>query len=241
MAQVTNRKCWNCGKKGHLRRNCKKPQKGSDGPQKASKNQGTKDDSQGAPKKSAGMVATTLGVSKVYDDAWVMDGGATAHMTSRRNTFSCLEPYSDTVVVGNGTRLPVKGKGEVWLQANLASKGTQMVHMQEVWYIPDLTVNLFSIDRAQELGAQVQFTRDGTRVIDSASNLVCIGKHHGCTTWIDAEENVMQEDAAALWEHAEESEEPALGATGDQAQVTSYATKNSMLAARAEEPLDLWC
>ncbi len=63
--------------------------------------------------KGAGLTATALGVAH-YQDGWILDSGATAHMTGRISAFKTLEPFDDTVVIGNGAHLQVRGKGEIW-------------------------------------------------------------------------------------------------------------------------------
>ena len=104
-----NVRCYNCGKKGHLKRDCwfkKNGEKSSE----ASSSQGcianTSDDGEilysGATTNSKG--------SKQLTDVWIIDSGATWHMTPRRDWFYTYQPISEgSVFMGNDYALEIAG------------------------------------------------------------------------------------------------------------------------------------
>ena len=61
--------------------------------------------------------------TQVVDDSWILDSGASRHMTSNRDWYSSWTPLQEpnNVVVGNNARCLAKGTGTVFLKASLSS------------------------------------------------------------------------------------------------------------------------
>uniref|UniRef100_A0A0A9C8N2 Retrovirus-related Pol polyprotein from transposon TNT 1-94-like beta-barrel domain-containing protein n=1 Tax=Arundo donax TaxID=35708 RepID=A0A0A9C8N2_ARUDO len=69
--------------------------------------------------------------------AWFMATRASNHMTCNRSLVSNMVPVSNQVVrAGNGEGMQVCGRGSV---------NTEMVVLPDVWYVPELTMNLVSV------------------------------------------------------------------------------------------------
>ncbi|KAL4283007.1 hypothetical protein GQ457_16G004330 [Hibiscus cannabinus] len=87
-----NLKCYNCGKKGHLKKDCWSLPKNSN-PQGNITN--TSDDGDVLCCEAS---TTTEGRNR-FADIWLIDSGATYYMTSRREWFHNYEPISGTVAM----------------------------------------------------------------------------------------------------------------------------------------------
>ena len=92
--------CWNCGKTGHFRRQCKSPKK---------KNE---DDSANAVTEEV-QDALLLAVDSPLDD-WVLDSGASFHITPHREIIqNYVADDFGKVYLADGATLDVVGIGEV--------------------------------------------------------------------------------------------------------------------------------
>lgn len=101
---------------------------------------------------------------KKYSDAiWILDSGATKHMSGDREVFFEFEecPIQDYIEVANNERLPITGSGKVRLWAN---KTRLNLEINDVVYAPKLAKNLFSIRAASKRGCTVQFYNDGATI-----------------------------------------------------------------------------
>ncbi|KAE8667838.1 hypothetical protein F3Y22_tig00112368pilonHSYRG00011 [Hibiscus syriacus] len=105
-----NLKCYNCGKKGHLKKDCWSLNKNSN-PQGNTAN--TSDDGDAL----CCEALTTVKGRKRYADIWLIDSGATYHMTSRREWFHHYEPVSGGSVYScNDYALEIIGVGTIKLK-----------------------------------------------------------------------------------------------------------------------------
>lgn len=85
------------------------------------------------------------------EDAWFLDSGCSNHMCGDQAMFSELdEGFKHSVKLGNNTRMNVSGKGNVKLMID----GVNHI-VTEVFYVPELKNNLFSIGQLQERGLAI--------------------------------------------------------------------------------------
>ncbi|CAM8975585.1 unnamed protein product [Rhodiola kirilowii] len=90
------------------------------------------------------------------NEVWYLDSGCSNHMSGNKHCFYDLdESFRHSVALGNNTRMPVMGRGDV----KLIIDGSSHV-MTNVYWIPDLQNNLISIGQIQEKGLIVQM-KDG--------------------------------------------------------------------------------
>ena len=82
---------------------------------------------------------------------WFVDNGATCHLTFRNDIFTSFEKFSEphTIQVANGNVAEAVGKGVVFLEATVSGK-QQKIELRDVWYVPKLQRNLFSVLAAQD-------------------------------------------------------------------------------------------
>jgi gag-polypeptide of LTR copia-type len=86
--------------------------------------------------------------SSVTPDNWFVDNGATCHLTVRRDMLSDFKPFSElkSLQVADGNRVEA---GTAYL--NAADSGQQhVVELNNVWYVPKLSRNLFSVLAAKD-------------------------------------------------------------------------------------------
>ena len=86
------------------------------------------------------------------EDLWIIDSGATDHMTPHPSYFSSYSPLSGKhhITVANGTHTPVTGCGNVKIQPSL--------QLNKVLHVPKLSNNLVSIHKlTQDLNCAVTF------------------------------------------------------------------------------------
>ena len=167
-----NLECHVCGEKGHIHRNC--PRKGQFGGQ-----QGQNPTSSGLMIGMAqtNVTATTLEkfpmieevsasdifVGTIYTTVpkllatmsttvWILDSGATRHVSGDRTRFPDLIDYDDFCRTASGEQLAIKGKGNIDL-----SVGDKVLRLSDALYVPGLTVNLISTTRLWRNGIGVYF------------------------------------------------------------------------------------
>ncbi|KAF0714764.1 hypothetical protein AaE_011499, partial [Aphanomyces astaci] len=79
---------------------------------------------------------------------WTVDSGASKHSTFHREWFITYEPFSSFAGAADGHQLHVIGRGTVRLEVAGINDDTLVIYLQDVYHIPDLHFNLFSVGRA---------------------------------------------------------------------------------------------
>lgn len=186
--------CYNCGKSGHLKRDCfrcyickKKGHKSNNCfKNKANTQQQSSNNQEGncstswqqRPVSKVALIGT-----KDIDrtDIWVIDSGATDHMSRRRDWFSSFEEFKEPVNIGmgNGSNMTAYGKGNidfVMCRNNEQIIGT----IFDVLYVPDVIYNLFSVRYAGRKGIDCSITNHGTRCfLKRNDEIIATGSEYG--------------------------------------------------------------
>ena len=78
---------------------------------------------------------------RVYDDSWIIDSGATDHMTTQSQLFHTYtpNPSNKKIAVANGFLATVAGFGDIYITPTLILKN--------VLHVPKLSANLVSIQK----------------------------------------------------------------------------------------------
>lgn len=133
--------CWNCGKTGHIRRNCK-----------------AKKQVNGRASEPSGNVGLMASSCK-GDGSWILDSGASAHMSSHREWFS---EYRDldipvNLTIGNGQTIQAVGTGKIHVKVfNGVDWGESF--LSSVLFVPELGAhNLFSVGVVPDKGYSLKF------------------------------------------------------------------------------------
>ena len=149
------RECFYCGKRGHLKADCRK--------KKADELRAQRDRGQGGGWAHAvAMAASTTGNTQ----EWVLDSGASHHITFQRDLLQDARPCRKdiSIMFANGERGAAESVGDVLIKTteDVALK------LQHVLYVPSAAANLFSISSATAGGATFQFSSTG-----------CVIRHSG--------------------------------------------------------------
>lgn len=100
---------------------------------------------------------------------WVLDTGASNHMTGSRAAFSSIDGgVTGSVRFGDGSVARIEGIGTVLL----ACKTGEHRDLQHVYYLPRLTANILSVGQLDELGYQVLVEDGVMRVRDEERRLL---------------------------------------------------------------------
>uniref|UniRef100_A0AAV1V638 Retrovirus-related Pol polyprotein from transposon TNT 1-94-like beta-barrel domain-containing protein n=1 Tax=Peronospora matthiolae TaxID=2874970 RepID=A0AAV1V638_9STRA len=96
-------------------------------------------------------------VSEKRLDGWLIDSGATSHMTPHRSDLFDYEILNDGigVTIADGKKLRVHEKGTV----RLTGVNSRRIKMMNVLHIPGLDRRLLSVGRLAEHGLSVNFER----------------------------------------------------------------------------------
>ena len=155
-----SRACYLCGQSGHLQRYC--PTK----PKHQNPNHGTGRYSHNAKQavetdieEDDSAFAVGRDANEAAAQSWLVDSGASRHMTPHRNLFSSYTPFTSPEKVGiaDGHTVNAVGKGNVQITVRVSRKVTRLSTMYDVLHVPDLKTNLFSVRSATEKGVIVQF------------------------------------------------------------------------------------
>jgi hypothetical protein len=94
---------------------------------------------------------------------WIGDSGATSHITCSKIGMSDIKPSSQNITVGDGRHLKVKKTGKLRICFEGREQKTTEVLLENVKYVPEMKVNLFSLTVAMEKGASLY--SEGTSVV----------------------------------------------------------------------------
>jgi len=100
---------------------------------------------------------------------WVLDTGATNHMTGTRSIFAELNhDITGTVKFGDGSVVDIQGKGSILF----ACKSGKHRRLDGVYYIPRLTTNIISLGQMDEDGYKVDIEGGVLRLYDVQRRLL---------------------------------------------------------------------
>ena len=98
--------------------------------------------------------------TKCKNTTWILDSGATRHMTFEKKYFISLSFYSGDIYVADNRSLQIEGIGDISLSISVNNKLITL-NLKKVYYIPTLEFNLLSIPQATK-DRQISFKFDHT-------------------------------------------------------------------------------
>ncbi|KAI4379947.1 hypothetical protein MLD38_006183 [Melastoma candidum] len=166
-------RCYHCKEPGHFRRDWPqrktgKESKESNGKAIASVVRESSDEGE-----YEGSDVLTVATSSLTD-TWIMDSGASYHMTFNKDWFNSFKKWNNFVRLGDDKAIPVLGSGSVQIKMYYGT-----VRIIEAWYVPDLQKNLISLATLDNQG--YKFTGgDGQLKVSKGAITVMKGKRqHG--------------------------------------------------------------
>lgn len=150
--------CYECNEKSHFANKCPSKKKNDNGKL---------------------LFATTSFVAKSNNAAdWIIDSGATAHMTSNATHLCDLRaPTSNAVTIGDSGRLDVKCAGDVQMKIATNSKSNvEQVTVKDVLCVPNICANLMSVSKMADHGNTLVFDKSSCRIFDENFDLLTTAK-----------------------------------------------------------------
>jgi hypothetical protein len=159
-------KCYSCLEFGHISRNC---------PHKS----GGKDEKPHVKQvHTATALSAAKGQKKLKHDLWVLDSGATDHMSSSREKFVTFVTHANTVEVAGGQKLESSGYGDI--EVTLAkTNGGCLLSIKDVLFVPKLDGNLLSVPRITEKGLDVTMRNESAYIQEKDGSLIAEGFKEG--------------------------------------------------------------
>ena len=179
-------KCYNCDKYGHISTNCKEPKReersyrgSSRGYRRGTRGRGRHESTMVASQKSNIKIAAKMAKledddvseeeSKKYDVRWLLDSGATSHMSGREDMFQIYEEKEQIITTAEkGAELKASGIGQVVISENEDEKLIRL----DVIHAKDLHENLMSIVKIVDHGYKVNFTRNGAVICNEDGEIL---------------------------------------------------------------------
>ncbi|KAG2773013.1 Copia protein [Phytophthora cactorum] len=155
-------KCYNCDQIGHMKRDCPSSNVSND-------------------------EEAVFAVGKGRSAGWLIDSGATAHMTPHRDDLFEYEDLEENieVTIADGKKIRVVGTGSVRLMG-IDGKRIKMV---EVLHIPGLDRRLLSVGKLAERGMSVEFQQNSC-VIWYKSTAIASAKKVGKAYMLDCQKDM---------------------------------------------------
>ena len=164
-----SRTCHYCKQPGHLRRNCRKYLASQR--DEATKKENVKAKSAHTEAKSVAFTAGS-GFS-----SWIIDSGASAHMTSDESFFSSLEKYEGGwITLADGDRTQIYGHGSGVLYGVDDEENAVKIEMSDVQFVPGLASSLISVSQLARKGLSVTFGEDDCKISNRNGDVVATGK-----------------------------------------------------------------
>ncbi|KAH9734072.1 Integrase catalytic domain-containing protein [Citrus sinensis] len=196
-----NVKCYNCGKKEHVKKECWSNQKRREGKEPESSNaQGcvasTSDDGEILYNEAI----TVSEGRKRLSDVWLIDSGTTWHMTSRREWFHTYEPISGgSVYMGDYHALEIAGIGTIKIKLFDSTIRT----IGEVRHVNGLKKNLLSLGQMDSHGYKTHVENGIMKIVKGALVLMKAEKIGANLFMLKGE--TLQEADACVVSNGEES------------------------------------
>lgn len=176
-------KCNYCKKMGHPTRECRF--------RKANESKG---ESKGgaASAEAMGFSARAGGHKsrKRRPSKWMVDSGATHHMTNGKNVADSYkvteEAMVERITMASGTTAAVVGQGWATLEAN-GKAGSRPIHLDGTLCVPELQENLLSVGTVDKKGGAVIFADGKVHLFQRAEVVIKSGvlDHAGATGFMD--------------------------------------------------------
>lgn len=170
-------RCHNCGRKGHMAKECRKPQEEGNVATEARNEEAWDDaalmaqvvnesEAQGLKAQAhEKALVTTAGNDTNKLEDWIVDSGCSHHMTGEKRRLNNPTKYSgnQVVVIADNSRHPIAHVGDVAFSSSFDRKE---VILENVYHVPGMGKNLFSVPQITSTGKYVLFGPDQVSVYE---------------------------------------------------------------------------
>jgi hypothetical protein len=177
--------CYHCDKMGHIAKHC--PARREEYKRKNKRHHAHAVEDEEPPTKMIKerieeyvLISSLSGSVSLGEDTWLINSGASKHMTGQRDIISFLseKKFSHKVTLGDDYQYPIKEVGE----SNYKLNSRDPMKMRDVLFGPGLTKNLLSISYLEKKGLRVSFI-DGEVLMwakgKTMEEAIVIGKEEG--------------------------------------------------------------
>ena len=102
--------------------------------------------------------------SRFPPGAWILDSGASVHMTDNLSLLEDVQPTESSVTIGNGKEVLASAIGTATINAQLSNGTLNRITLCDTLYIPELRFSLISWRKMAEAGAEKIGDVTGTKI-----------------------------------------------------------------------------
>lgn len=114
-------------------------------------------------------------MANVSDTDWIIDSGATAHMTKNKSCLKNIQkPIMKEVTVANNQKIIIDSVGEVDHCVKTENK-ISAITFKDVQYVPGICANLLSVSQIVQRGYEVLFNKNGCKIYDTTKKTIATG------------------------------------------------------------------
>lgn len=114
-------------------------------------------------------------MANVSDTDWIIDSGATAHMTKNKSCLMNIQkPLMKEVTVANNQKIIIDSVGEVNHRVK-TDNDISDIKLKNVQYVPGICVNLLSVSQIVQRGHEVVFSKNGCKIFDAKKKVIATG------------------------------------------------------------------
>ena len=173
--------CYNCGKPGHIRSECRSPKKEKDKDGKEGKGKELKGDKAHVAEESKdyAWVATIdqpVALTGISQSAWLADSACTTHVARDRSAFTEYRSIGPGHTIEGFGKSPALGKGTVDMISKVGDKSIKIT-LRDVLHVPDAPYNLISIGVLTEKGNSLLFVDKLIKIKAHDGKIIAEGTH----------------------------------------------------------------